>query len=149
MMKLLPLFFSMVASTACGAFAVTSWAVEGTDSPAAASVQSHQAARETASGAQPADERQTLDKLASDGADHVGANRVASDGADHVGANRVASDGADHVGANRVASDGADHVGANRVADGGYRTSAEIRVANTGESPFNHSATSSFCGPCR
>ena len=122
-MKLLPLFFSMVASTACGAFAVTSWAVEGTDSPAAASVQSHQAARETASGAQPADERQTLDKLASDGADHVGANRVASDGADHVGANRV--------------------------ADGGYRTSAEIRVANTGESPFNHSATSSFCGPCR
>ena len=122
-MKLLPLFFSMVASTACGAFAVTSWAVEGTDSPAAASVQSHQAARETASGAQPADERQTLDKLASDGADHVGANRVASDGADHVGANRV--------------------------ADGGYRTSAEIRVANTGESPFNHSATSTFCGPCR
>ncbi|EPJ75855.1 hypothetical protein CFII64_28589 [Pseudomonas sp. CFII64] len=135
-MKLLPLFFSMVASTACGAFAVTSWAVEGTDSPAAASVQSHQAARETASGAQPADERQTLDKLASDGADHVGANHVASDGADHVGANRVASDGSDHV-------------GANRVADGGYRTSAEIRVANTGESPFNHSATSSFCGPCR
>lgn len=149
-MKLLPLFFSMVASTACGAFAITSWAVEGTDSPAAASVQSHQAARETASGAQPADERPTQDKLASDGADHVGVNRVASDGADHVDANRVASDGADHVGANRLASDGADYVGGvKRVADGGYRTAAEIRVANTGESQFNHSATSTFCGPCR
>jgi hypothetical protein len=30
------------------------------------------------------------------------AAQVASDGADHVGANRLASDGADHVGANRL-----------------------------------------------
>ncbi|MEB0039057.1 MULTISPECIES: hypothetical protein [unclassified Pseudomonas] len=39
--------------------------------------------------------------------------QVATDGADHVGANRVSSDGADHVGANSLASDGADHVGEN------------------------------------
>lgn len=34
-MKFVPLVVSMVASTACGTFAVTSWAVEGTARPVA------------------------------------------------------------------------------------------------------------------
>ena len=56
----------------------------------------------------------TMPAFAGD-ADHH-ADRVTSDGADHVGANRQAADGADHVGANRLVQDGADHVGANRTS---------------------------------
>jgi cobalamin biosynthesis protein CbiG len=69
--------------------------------------------------------------VASDGADHVGANAVASDGADHVGANAVASDGADHVGANAVASDGADHVGAHSVAYNARGIGSDRVASNT------------------
>jgi hypothetical protein len=43
----------------------------------------------------------------------VGANRVAADGADHVGANAVAANGQPERG---LASDGSDQVGAGRTA---------------------------------
>lgn len=148
-MKLLPMFFSLVASTACGTFAVTSWALEGVAPPPAglhAPVGGHGAAADVQ---QPGPQPQVLDAVASDGAGHVGVNRLAADGSDRVGMNRFASDGADHVGANRYAADGADYVGTRkRVADGSYRSDL-VRVADSGYPEFDQPVTSYFCGPCR
>jgi hypothetical protein len=72
-----------------------------------------------------------------------------SEDAGRTDSDRVASDGADRLGGNRVVSDGAERVGASKLADLDYRNSPEVRVADTGYSGINQTASTYFCGPCR
>lgn len=98
-MKFVPMVVSMVASTACGTFAITSWAVEGTASPFALSAASNPGDAASTSqeysrlgGADPLPARETLRVGLSQSFDatqirsaHIDLGPIASDGADFVG----------------------------------------------------------------